>query len=405
MALTDEDIETLNLDDDDYSNSSLRLKQFFRVNGRFDLVCLAEPFNNRDGINGSIMDLNVKHYSPSMEVADRINLDYINYSKLFSKGSSIDVSMTSITNSISVYNGSSMVDRYVVDITKINSFYVTFIGLDGVSKTVRLTDYEVKNLGQSYYFKFSYDNLPFDVMTLQVVLYYNMSAYDGYEDIYSSSSTYTFDREGGFANTILNINETPYSKTEGLLGSIIQWLTSIRDNIVNLPSVIINGVKGFFDNVVKAITDMLNALKEKLQFVLDGITNALTALGNFVINGIKGLFIPSQETIVDIREDWEMLLAKRFGALYEVCQLVIDYANSFNSAASVSVASGSSSITFPVVTVPLGSVNFEFGGWEVDVVPSGFEFLINSIKMIVSVSATILFVNGLRNKFERLVTR
>lgn len=61
----------------------------------------------------------------------------------------------------------------------------------------------------------------------------------------------------------------------GWLGSVVDGLRSVWESISNLPSLIAQGLKGFFDDVVDAVK----------------------ALPQVIIDGIKGIFIPDTDYI------------------------------------------------------------------------------------------------------------
>ncbi len=160
----------------------------------------------------------------------------------------------------------------------------------------------------------------------------------------------------------LHSNNFKYSveyeeSTNSLLDNIIGWLSDIKDSIVNLPALI----------------------WEKIS------------------EGLKALFIPSEEDMTAIKTDWENLFRDRFGALYEAGELISLFADEF-------VYLGEqTTIEIPVVNLKLAGANFAFGGWTVDLIPPKFGFLFDILKNVISIVCTLTFVNTLRNKFNKLV--
>lgn len=187
-----------------------------------------------------------------------------------------------------------------------------------------------------------------------------------------------------FSSSITKINITEVSE-KGLLNSIITLVKNIITGITELPSKIANSLKTFFDNIVNAVTSIGDLIK-----------NAIVDLGNFLIDGVKSLFIPSEEDITNMKDKWDTLLSDRFGALYQVGALISDYASAFKEQSK-------NSITFPSVTIPLAGAEFTFGGWEVKVVPDGFSAVFSVLKTITSILATMLFINGLKNRFDKIL--
>ncbi len=145
--------------------------------------------------------------------------------------------------------------------------------------------------------------------------------------------------------------------TNSLLDNIIGWLSNIKDSIVNLPALI----------------------WEKIS------------------EGLKALFIPTEEDMTAIKTDWENLFRDRFGALYEAGELISLFADEF-------VYLGEqTTIEVPKVNLQLAGANFVLGGWTVELVPPKFGFLFDILKNVISIVCTLTFVNTLRNKFNKLV--
>ena len=145
--------------------------------------------------------------------------------------------------------------------------------------------------------------------------------------------------------------------TNSLLDNIIEWLSNIKDSIVNLPALI----------------------WEKIS------------------EGLKALFIPTEEEMTAIKTDWENLFRDRFGALYEAGEIISTFMDNFTYMGE------QTTVDVPTVNINLAGTAFSFGGWTIDLVPSKFAFLVGMLKSVVSIICTLLFVNTLRNKFNKLV--
>lgn len=98
-----------------------------------------------------------------------------------------------------------------------------------------------------------------------------------------------------------------------------------------------------------------------------------------------------------MKDKWDNLMREQFGGLYQAVDVISGYAKDFT-------AREQKCIDFPVVSIPVGSgVNFEFGGWTVQIVPDGFDALIDAVKLATSVICTVAFVNMLRRRLENLL--
>ena len=97
----------------------------------------------------------------------------------------------------------------------------------------------------------------------------------------------------------------------GLIDSIIEGINKVIDgisnvatNVANLPSNIAGALTSLFNKVVSAVTS-----------IGDQITNALINLGNFLIGGLKQLFIPSDGYFEGVANDLSSFFSDRLGLL------------------------------------------------------------------------------------------
>ena len=149
------------------------------------------------------------------------------------------------------------------------------------------------------------------------------------------------------------------------------------------------GIFGWVKKIFNAIIDLPNAIGKKL-----------TEVGKWLVDQIKGLFIPSEESVIDLKNKFEALFADRFGAAYQSVEIV----DQFGQAMGISTyADADPTITFPEVTVNLAGTPFTFGGWEVDLIPKGFEALLTPLRLIVDLVCTIALVNTFRRRMEGIL--
>lgn len=196
--------------------------------------------------------------------------------------------------------------------------------------------------------------LDFPISRFQVNLYYDFDAtYDLSLSDYVNGNT-TYDLTYGFTNFLFNWSYLPASSS--VTGQIKETVTEVKEEIIALPDKIGDAVGGVMNDAL----------------------------------------VPDSDSVSEQQDKWNQLLSDRFGALYQVGDLVTDYAAAF-------VESEQNTIDIPTVTIPLGEVDFTFGGWTVQVVPDGFEVVISALKLIVSIACTFLFVNGLKRRFEGLL--
>lgn len=182
---------------------------------------------------------------------------------------------------------------------------------------------------------------------------------------------------------------------------------STADIVVNLGNIEDSINQGFdqmgdkLDGVQDSINQGVENVTNKQDTIIDKISSGFANIGNqvkkAVSDAVTELFVPSEEDMVAQYDKWDSLMADRFGAVYESSQIIDDFVE------SIKVSDTQDTINFPVVSVDLVGTTFEFGGWEVDVVPDGFQWLVDILKMVSNIGCTVLFINGMRSRYESVV--
>lgn len=136
-------------------------------------------------------------------------------------------------------------------------------------------------------------------------------------------------------------------------------------------------------------------IKETLTTVKDTLLNLPSLIWERISEGLKSLFIPSDEYIIQFKEDIDSLLSVKFGAVYQVVDITL------NSWDKIQEYDYQDTIEIPKTCIPLpDECEFEFGGQQVQIVPEGFEFLANSCKIATAIACTVLFINGLKKRYD-----
>ena len=296
---------------------------------------------------------------------DYILVDYFVLSKndaiIASKGKSVTLNINNIVSKAQGYNGSTLIRSSNINLSLLNNVVVSVIGWDSNNNYFTFgSEYcSLKNNNDgTYSFSFKLDSAPCDITKIDIEIRYKFQeAFSGGDTSKYWSSCSRIDHVFGFSSKSmvnLYLNEPD---TSGFLKTIIEGIKSVGQSVTELP----------------------------------------TKIWDKMSDGLKGLFVPTADDITAIKNDWDNLLSDRFGGMYQVIQLIDDYADSFKSPEQ------KNTITLPELSLPFGDSEFVFGGKDVQIVPDRFSFMIDIIKTIISIIATCFFVNGLRNKFERLV--
>ncbi len=150
---------------------------------------------------------------------------------------------------------------------------------------------------------------------------------------------------------------------------------------------LLDGILGWIKNIFTKIGDIASS-----------ITELPSKIWDLISNGLQSLFVPSDDYITNFKDDMNILLSERLGAVYDVVDKTL------NGWDRIQANDESNTIEFPLVSIDLPeNTTFEFGGQEVKVVPDGFEFFVNTLKLVVGIVCTILFINGLKKRYDEIM--
>lgn len=173
------------------------------------------------------------------------------------------------------------------------------------------------------------------------------------------------------------------TKETTLLSGLLQWVTAIKGGLDLLGDSITIG----FENIGNTLSDVWNS-----------ITALPEQIWGFIESGLQSLFVPDEETMSGFKDRFDQLLQDKFGAIYEVCSLITSFFDGIESADTTDT------INIPETTINLpDDATFTFGGYDVKIVPDGFTVVVDALKLIIGISCTVAFVNGLRKRYDEVM--
>lgn len=156
------------------------------------------------------------------------------------------------------------------------------------------------------------------------------------------------------------------------------------------------------DSVLTVVRDdlgLFNAMVAWLMKIWDGVTGLSSEIASSVSSALENLFVPNDGRILAIKEEFEQELRGRFGVLFDAVDIVDMVAGTF-------VYKGTTeTIKLPSVTVDLAGTPFTFGGYEVDVIPDGFEGLVDALRLVVNITCTWWFVLAMKKRLEEVLSK
>lgn len=164
---------------------------------------------------------------------------------------------------------------------------------------------------------------------------------------------------------------------------------------------IIKKIQAFREDLNEKITAGNNqslSIFEKLSLTAQYVFDLPQRIWSYMKNGLINLFVPDDmymEQWVERNKEW---CTETFGALYQSFDIIV------NAYANIDASAETHVIDFPLVTIPLPeNQEFTFGGYEVKIVPEGFEFLATICKSVVGIVCSFAFINGMRRRYDDIM--
>lgn len=171
------------------------------------------------------------------------------------------------------------------------------------------------------------------------------------------------------------IPQTSDTQTHGLLGTLSNIVTNLG-----------NSVADGFTNAYDQMADIFGTVGDFLRDFFTGLGDKITEL-----------FAP-EDNFWDNYTNAVMEVSRtKFGMFHELEDMIGEFWESFEASDRVQY------VTFPEVTIPLPQGNsFTFGGYRVKVVPDGFQGIADTLKVLVSIVCTAMYVNAMIKRLYEL---
>lgn len=340
-----------------------------------------------------------------------------------------------------IYDGSSGYDRWIYDndfvlnkpisFSYVNPKWLSTSGLGGQfsisspsissADLLDVTAYRNEILGATQIVDksledYSYQNIRISLDNVQCYIMFDINE----NNFISLDSSYDFPSslDGYYINYVLepspdcgnltsvNVKSVDYlNDTNDSLLFISNGFRSIMDNFSTGLSNVVTNATDNANRIIQNTTQKVDEVKQGVTEVKDSVIetkNSILDLPNKIKEMLTGFFVPDEETINSKFAEFETLLSDRFGLIYQSADIIHDFADSLQTQA-VMVADTGGIITLPSVTVSLAGVDYTFGGYDVDIIPNGFEALQTAVRLATSMVCTVVFVNMLKNKLEAIL--
>lgn len=233
---------------------------------------------------------------------------------------------------------------------------------------------------------------------------------DSFLDHYLSDAQNVVVTEQGKINTATNnlVNTYTNLSTSNINSFIEHTGSSVQESldwglrnamiaVNNAGSQVTHAIGSAASSTVSAISAGAATVSQNLVAAAETVNTTVKGLPAAIGNTITGLMVPDPQELQTVTQEFNTVMENKLGAVYQI--------GGYGSAlfGSIQNASATDTITFPGVSVPVGSgETFTIDSAEVSIFPSGLSVLQNCVKVIVTgaiVSAWFLGLQGYYNKF------
>lgn len=129
--------------------------------------------------------------------------------------------------------------------------------------------------------------------------------------------------------------------------------------------------------------------------ILSGIKQGIDNIVTGILNGLKALFIPSDDFMDEFKSDMEDLAEDHLGGLYEAESILVDMFEQFPEVAS------KNEIYIEPVNIPLAGETLTLGNWHVPLKVAGIPSIFyDGLAFIIDFLCLMAFLRMCRNKLE-----
>lgn len=193
-------------------------------------------------------------------------------------------------------------------------------------------------------------------VTLLNVPFTNLTLYDGMDTVIE---TFTLGDDGYFypdhPGAELTVSNTgkPYFSTTMTFSSSGTERFKNRDGKLQLSLIFDDQLSWTAHEEDPVYNGLLKSILEWLKAIKTGIGNVASSIANLpglIVDGIKGLFVPSQDALQSLKASYETLFEGKFGFIYQLYNWVVTFFGDLKTALTSGAAYA---FTFPGIAFPM----------------------------------------------------
>lgn len=312
------------------------------------------------------------------------------------KGRSYSITIYAINGPFAPVSNSNNVGIYNALYGNWNNYTFSSSGVS--SSSVKLSYTSSSGLGMS---------------TIATALTYTFTAQYSGNYLYVLFKKSSGDNKGYFGFYGYSIEDKGVDYNEALTGEdsdtssskcgVICKLKGIWTGIINLPKLIWENLKQGFDSMVNSITNFVNTVKDLFGTLTSSIKGFFENLLTGIIEGLKALFVPTDEQLYEIIND-SSKLSENFGFVGESVNFFL---NIFTSLLGMVNANGC--LELPEFSIGKTSLFEAHTFWNAQQVCLNDNVIlsnnITTIRTITSIALVCLFINFAASKFFGIISK
>lgn len=167
----------------------------------------------------------------------------------------------------------------------------------------------------------------------------------------------------------------------------IKYASEEEEKLDKIDNTLTSGFQRLWESITGGFSELI-----------DSILELPSKLWDLISEGLKALFVPSDEFVTEFIGNSGGFIEQKLGFVYQgVFMLEELWSN-------VMDWSSTSRVEFPAVTIPLpDNQSFTFGGYDVKIIPDGFDYIKLICQTMSGLVCTVLFVNGLRKRYDEFM--
>ena len=222
------------------------------------------------------------------------------------------------------------------------------------------------------------------------------------QKFYISSSFSFYDKDDNSA--VLNAITSGVNDANNKLDALEEQVDGLGNTISDGLSGLGDRISGFFDNLVNSITGLGDRIGDFFTDLKNSFIESITNLGNAILEGLKSLFIPSDDYFDNLINDLKSYFEQKLGILMVPLQIITLIMDLFSN-----LKTGSGVLHIPDITIfdvtIISRTDFDLGSYFNDFLNKVGKYAYPDVYYVCTdVLIIFMLVNFCRKKYNSITT-